>query len=260
MVSYLRMEDEVQFLGDANETRPSPRRNTYAVTALFVFALVSLIVFSWRVFSFYRAIASGSVVPALAYTTDDFTRAGAAVLKLAQEGAVVTDVATGDDPSIGSSKAPITIVEFADFGCPFSKEASVVVRAVAKQFPNDVRIIYRDLPLDDLHPGASLAAEAGECAQEQNMFWEFHDTIYGGSVEFTQEGLLNAASSIGLNEETFTACLASRSFEDEVNSDLLDGAAAGVVGTPTFFFNGVKVEGSIPFSVFNEIVHALLNG
>lgn len=260
MVSYCGMEDDVQFLGNEPEKPASPRRKTYAVTALFVFALIALMVFSWRVFAFYRAIAAGDVIPALAYSTDDFTRAGAAVLKLSKQSTANTDVASGDDPSLGSSKAPITIVEFADFGCPYSQEASYVVRAVAKQFPNDVRVIYRDLPLDDLHPGASLAAEAGECAQEQNMFWEFHDTIYGGSVEFTQEGLLNAASSIGLNEEAFTACLASRSFEDEVNSDLLDGAAAGVVGTPTFFFNGVKVEGSIPFSVFNEIVHALLEG
>ncbi len=234
------------------------KHRPYLITAIFAFALLSLVVFSWRVFTFYRAISRGDVVPAFAYSTDAFTRAGSAVAKLAQDGATLDDVVTEDDPSLGSADAKVTIVEFADFGCKYSKEVSYVVRAVAQQFPNQVRVIYRDFPLTDVNTGADLASEAGECAQEQGRFWEFHDKIYAGTAEFTQESLLDAASAVGLNEEDFISCLASRSFSDEVADDLRDGASAGVTGTPTFFFNGVKVEGSIPFSIFNDIVHALL--
>ncbi|MCR4311796.1 MAG: DsbA family protein [Candidatus Uhrbacteria bacterium] len=250
-------EDDVSLLAEKPASAASKRR-PYVVTAIFTFALLSLVAFSWRVFSFYRAIGRGEVVPAFAYSTDAFTRAGQVVARLAKEAGVVTDIDSFDDPSLGSADARVTIIEFADFGCPYSKEVSFIVRAVAQQFPNDVRYVYRDFPLVDVHPGADLTAEAGECAQEQGKFWEFHDRIYTSDVELTQESMFNIASAIGLNEDAFATCLTSRRFQDEVNTDLQEGAAAGVVGTPTFFFNGVKVEGSIPFSVFNDIVHALL--
>lgn len=255
------MEDDVQLLAHAaTESKlesEDPKNKRYVVTGVFVLAMIGLVAFSWRVFSFYRAIDRGEVIPVLAYSNDDFTRAGAAVVRMAQE-AEVTDTTSFDDPSLGSSNAKVTIVEFADFGCPYSKEVSYIVRAVAQQFPDQVQIIYRDFPLVDVHPGADLAAQAGECAQEQGMFWEFHDTIYEDAADLTQENMLRAASSVGLDEEAFATCLLSGRFEEEVNEDLESGAAAGVVGTPTFFFNGVKIEGSVPFSIFNEIVHALL--
>jgi len=259
------MEDDIQLLTDAAQTpqqepqleQAEPKRRRYIVTGVFALAMIGLVAFSWRVFSFYRAIDRGEVVPVLAYSSDDFTRAGAAVARLAQ-GEEVTDTTSVDDPSLGSSTAKVTIVEFADFGCPYSKEVSYIVRAIAQQFPDQVHVIYRDFPLTDVHPGADLAAQAGECAQEQDMFWEFHDKIYADDDDLTQENMLRTASAVGLDEEEFATCLLSGRFEDEVNEDLRAGAAAGVVGTPTFFFNGVKIEGSIPFAIFNEIVHALL--
>ncbi len=254
------MGDDVELLAPSVETPTAPkaRTNMRLITAIFAVVLLGVVVFSWRVFAFYRSIASGELEPALGYSSNAFTRAGAAVRALYDaSGEGLVDVATGDDPTLGNADALVTIVEFADFGCPYSREVSYVVRAVARQFPDLVRVIFRDFPLSDVHPGADLVAQAGECAQDQGLFWEFHDTVFAGDAELTAEAMFDVASAIGANEAQFVDCLDSGRYASEVDADFLAGAEAGVVGTPTFFFNGVKVEGSIPFSVFNDIVHAL---
>lgn len=219
--------------------------------------LIFVLAFTWRVFTFYRQIQNGTLdVASLEFAS---TKVGMNRLEALAAGAPGSgELATEDDPSLGNDDAPITIVEFADFGCPYSAETSYVVRAIAKQYPDTVKLIYRDFPITELHPGADLAAKGGECAQDQKKFWEYHDAIYKESGEFTEEILLAAAEDAGLNLERFADCMMSGKYDEEIQTDLADGVQAGVRGTPTFFINGVKVEGSVPFSVFTEIIHAFL--
>jgi protein-disulfide isomerase len=99
---------------------------------------------------------------------------------------------------------------------------------------------------------------AGECAAQQDKFWEMHDVLYDSSGEFTPETLLAMADEAGLNNSAFANCLQDPNVAAEVAADLADGVAAGVVGTPTFFFNGQKIEGAIPFSTYNDLIHAFL--
>lgn len=215
------------------------------------------LLFAWRVFAFYRQIQLGIIDPAT-YTFQKTRASGSYLASFASQAPGSGTLATQDDPSIGSDDPKLTIVYFADFGCPYSEEVSYVVDAVSKQFTNQVRFIYRDFPLTELHPGADLAAQAGECAEEQGRFWQMHDVLYANSGEYTAQNLVTFADDAGLDLPDFTKCLESGRYADEVQADVADGVAAGVVGTPTFFFNGQKVEGSIPFSVFNELVHAFL--
>lgn len=245
MLSYEGMDEREERIG-----------SILATIAVGIVILL-LFVFSWRVFSFYQQIKkSGGDFTQLRYAK---TAARADSLKaLAAKAPGSGELATKDDPTLGNANAKVTVVEFADFGCPFSAEESYVVRALAKEFPDTVRFIYRDFPLDELHPGATLAAEAGECAADQGKFWEFHDALFGRQSEFTVEKLVGVAESLDMNADTFETCLTSGKYTSEVQIDLTDGVAAGVVGTPTFFVNGVKAEGAVPYAIFKELLQAFL--
>jgi protein-disulfide isomerase len=219
--------------------------------------LLLLFAFSWRVFSYYQQIRQGG--PDFSNLHFSQTSARSANLAaLAAQAPGSGTLATEDDPSLGRKNAAVTVVEFADFGCPFSAEESYVVRALAKEFPDSVRFIYRDFPLDELHPGATLAAEAGNCAMDQQKFWEFHDALFTHQGEFTVEKLTATAEGLGMRADTFETCLTSGKYTHEVQNDLTDGVNAGVVGTPTFFVNGVKAEGAVPYAIFKELLQAFL--
>ncbi|MEK7633023.1 MAG: thioredoxin domain-containing protein [Patescibacteria group bacterium] len=241
---------------------PPPAKHRWSPARLlgmfgFVVALFLVLGFSWRVFSFYRGIRDGSINPALAYTTTNFTRA---VTAFAAKAATNTDSASllgASDPSLGNKNAKITVVEFADFGCPYSQEVAPIVRAIAKQYPDDVRVVFRNYPLEELHSGATIAAQAGGCAAEQGKFWEYHDAVFASKEPLGVETLSGIADTLGLDSDQFARCLDSDYYANDVTADSSDGAAAGVTGTPTFFFNGQKVEGSIPFTIFTQILDAM---
>lgn len=223
----------------------------------FVLALGVVLGFSWRVFGYYRDIRSGVLNPALAYTTTNFTRAATAFAAKAASTTADPSLLGAHDPSTGPVDAKITIVEFVDFGCPYSQEVAPIVRAITKQYSADTRLVVRNLPLDDLHPGAMIAAEAGGCAQEQGKFWEYYDGVYAMKDALSVESLTSLADRIGLDTKAFGRCLDSGYYDKSIATDVADATALGVTGTPTFFFNGQKVEGSIPFTIFNQILNAM---
>lgn len=168
------------------------------------------------------------------------------------------DIATSDDPFIGADKPVVTIVEFGDFQCPFCQKAFPIVRALAAEFKDDVKLIYRDFPLDDLHPWARLAAQAGYCAEAQGKFWGFHDKLFQNQDKISRDYLFVAAAQSGLDSNNFRTCLDSKAAQAEVEADQQDGLAAGVSGTPTWFINGVRVAGVIPEDVFRKIIEGLI--
>ena len=240
------------------EALPSPRRGRKIIFAILtVVFIVLFFAFAWRVYGFYRRIQLG-LIDTSSFSFQKTYASSQYLSSLAAAAPGSGSLDTTDDPSLGAKSAKLTIVYFADFGCPYSEEVSHVVRAVAAQHPDDVRFVYRDFPLTELHPGADLAAVAGACADQQGKFWEMHDVLYDNSGDFTADTLTAMADQVGLNTAKFQTCLQDPQVAAEVAGDLADGVAAGVVGTPTFFFNGQKIEGSIPFSTFNDLIHAFL--
>ena len=173
-------------------------------------------------------------------------------------------MATADDPSLGPESAPVVIVEFSDFQCPFCLKSFPIIRTLTAKYPDQVRFIYRDFPLEDIHPWAKLAAQAGYCAQKQDRFWPLHDKIFQNQNKLSQEPdksrelITNLADQAGVNRAQFLQCLDSAEAVKEVEQDQRDGLAVGVSGTPTWFINGYRVAGVIPEEIFRKIIEGLI--
>jgi protein-disulfide isomerase len=154
----------------------------------------------------------------------------------------------------GDPKAPITIVEFSDFSCPFCLKAEASISAVMAQYPGQVKLSYRDFPLRELHPNAEIAAEAARCAGEQNKFWEYHDLLFANQKRQNPEGLMDDARALKLDEPKFAACLSSGRYKQQIDQDVQMGSRAGIEATPGFYINDTFVNGAQPPEVFEHIV------
>jgi len=228
--------------------------SSFAATVLVGLALALALLFMWRVWRYYDQITKGQTVELPQFS-------GRFSLKRDSAGAVGSrpEVATPDDPSIGPADAKLTIVEFIDYQCPYSGEESAVVRELTNAYRDSVRFVIRDFPIQELHPDAVAGAEAAGCAEAQGKFWQMHDRLFALKGLMTRADLDRAAQQSGLDMEVFAACMSVRMRLDEIQRDATDGLAAGVRGTPTFFFNGSKVEGVIPRATFETLIKRYLN-
>jgi protein-disulfide isomerase len=154
----------------------------------------------------------------------------------------------------GDSKAPITIVEFSDFSCPFCRKAEFAMTEILAKYPGKVNVGYRDFPLTELHPHAEAAAEASRCAGEQGKYWEYHDLLFANPTKQDDAGLMEQARSLKLNAEQFQTCFSSGRYKADVKKDSLLGQRGGIVATPGFFVNGVFVNGAQPPATFEKII------
>ena len=169
-----------------------------------------------------------------------------------------TDVTFDPARVKGDPAAPVTIVEFSDFECPFCTRVQPTLQEVLAKYPGRVRLAYRDFPLRDIHPQSQSAAEASRCAAEQGKFWEYHDALFADRSKLDAPGLAAQARSLGLDEKRFSSCLDSGKFRAQVQADLDEGARAGVSGTPAFFVNGVFLSGAQPRAEFEKVIDAEL--
>lgn len=184
------------------------------------------------------------------------------IKRLREEAEVIVSLAPprtleiGLDPARlrGDTAAPVTIVEFSDFQCPYCRREEAVLKAVLQKYQGKVRLAYRDFPLEEIHPQAEGAAEAARCAGEQGKFWEYHDSLFTDPPKLTNDGLIAQAESLGLNRQQFATCLSSGKFKPEVAADKSAGARAGVTGTPGFFINGIFLEGAEPAEAFEKVI------
>lgn len=165
-------------------------------------------------------------------------------------------VDVGYDPARvrGGVQAPVTIVEFSDFQCPYCKQSEPTLKDLLIKYNGQVKLAWRDFPLREIHPLAQTAAEAARCAWEQGKFWEFHDALFADQSKLKEADLVASAKAIGLNDKSFRSCLASGKFKAKIEADLEDGRKVGVVGTPGFFINGVFLSGSQPQAEFERII------
>ena len=166
-----------------------------------------------------------------------------------------------DDPFIGDENAPVTIVEFSDFECPFcARFHSGTLPSIIENYVDTgkVKLVYRDFPLS-FHAEATPSALAAECAQDQDKFWEFHDLIFENQGDLGDDSYYEWAEEIELDMDQFTECYESQEHLAEVQADFSDGGQLGVSGTPAFFVNGVLVTGAQPYSVFESAIEAALS-
>ncbi|HXB48659.1 MAG TPA: thioredoxin domain-containing protein, partial [Streptosporangiaceae bacterium] len=154
----------------------------------------------------------------------------------------------------GPADAPVTLVEYGDFECPYCGQAERVVRELLAEYGDDLRYVWRHLPLTDVHPYAPLAAEASEAAAKQGKFWEMHDQLLDHQGALTTKDLMRYAAEIGLNTEQFTADMRKDAGAGKIASDVDSADLSDVSGTPTFFINGKRYHGAFDLDTLSRRV------
>lgn len=164
------------------------------------------------------------------------------------------DVAFSDvDPIKGTKAAPIQIIEYSDFQCPYCSRVNPTLAKVQETYGDKVAIAFRNFPLP-MHKEAPRAGEASYCAQDQGKFWEYHDVLFQNQRAQKDDDLKKYATEAGLDAAAFETCLTSNKYKERVDNDKKSGEMVGVSGTPAFFINGVFVNGARPFEAFAEVI------
>lgn len=183
---------------------------------------------------------------------------------------VVSKVAVAGNPTLGKKDAPVTVIEFSDYQCPFCRRFfETTLPALKKDYVDTgkVRYVFRDFPLDQIHPQARKAAEAAHCAADQGKYWEMHDLLFQNQRELPAEKLKDYAQRLGLNGVAFTLCLDAGKHGSRVQKGYDDGVSAGVRGTPAFFvgktraddtIEGLLISGARPVNDFRQEIERLL--
>lgn len=164
------------------------------------------------------------------------------------------EVSTEGAPTKGPATAPVTIVQFNDFHCPFCRRVEPTLSQLITKYGERIKLVHRDFPIDQLHPRARKAHEAARCANDQGKFWPYHDVLFAKPPKASPEELKTYAQEAGLDTEAFERCLTSGSHQEAVQKDIDDGIRAGVTGTPTFFINGRLVSGAQPAESFVRLI------
>jgi protein-disulfide isomerase len=170
-------------------------------------------------------------------------------------------VQVGYDPARvkGSADAPVTIVEFADFQCPFCSRVQPALKDVLARYQGKVKLAYRDFPLSQIHQHAEMAAEASHCALTQGKYWEMNDAMFADQSNLEEAALVKTAASLGMDQNSFSSCLKSGKYKAVVQQDFDAGSQAGVNATPTFFINGEFLSGAQSDADFTKIIDRQLS-
>ncbi len=164
------------------------------------------------------------------------------------------EVPTDGAPALGPADAAVTIVKFEDFQCPYCRRAHATLRELRERYGDKLRIVHRDMPIESLHPGITLAHRAARCAGEQGKFWEYHDALYAAPARSTPEQMLDFAGQLELDAPALQSCLASGKYDAAIQQDVDQGVSLGITGTPAFFINGRLLYGAQPIERFIAII------
>ncbi len=169
-------------------------------------------------------------------------------------------IPTDGFPSLGPANAPIVLVEFADFQCPFCREwEQQTYQPLLQAYPGKIRIVYRDFPLTAIHPEAMPAAEAAQCANEQGQFWAYHDKLFS-SENLSDQVFQQYAQDLGLDMTQFNECYSTHKYASAIQADSDFATNLGINSTPTFFINGLAIIGAQPLSTFQNVINKELAG
>lgn len=233
----------------------NPAKNAFLVGLLGGLFLTSLL------FNFFFIFSSGnSLVAGLKATdTGQNPTQNLPPSTAPTQRTVVTFDITKDNHVRGDFGAPITLVEFSDFECPFCEKHYPTLKKILNDYQGKVRLVYKHFPLG-FHPNAQKAAEASECADEQGKFWAYHDKLFDNQpTGYSLEKFKQWAKDLGLNTQKFNNCLDADKYAQKVQADYQEGAQKGVNGTPATFVNGRLVSGAVPYEAFKSVIDQVLN-
>lgn len=170
----------------------------------------------------------------------------------------LTPPVSKQDHVLGPESAPVTLVEYGDYECPYCGMAHLTVKEVLQLLGDQLRFVFRHFPLIQIHPHAERAAEAAEAAGAQGKFWAMHDTLFEHQRALDDTHLVLYATALDLNKDRFVRELTEHKYADRVIKDLLSGARSGVNGTPTFFINGLRYEGVYDLQTLLTAINAVV--
>lgn len=236
-----------------------------AVFGLFVGVLIGawFLVFLWNVGRDIFLIKTGKLDPLATFKAR--TLPASINRALANSNVSEQDIAKieqGSNPTLGNPKATLHIVEFLDYGCPYCKQSAPIVRDFMRKHPDDAYLVVRDFPIVELHPSAMDDALAARCVFAQGdvgRYWLYYDRLFASQDAQSSADLRAYAEQIGVDLQAFDACVKAKQPQDGINNSLADGLAAGVQGTPTFFFNGFKIQGAIDAASLEVIASQVRN-
>ncbi len=238
--------------------RPSKLDQTFTFKATHFYAVLVVLAFAAGVLIGYAAW--GRQTPTVIVPDQSQVQAPAAAAPTSAPQYVRYKIPTDGFPSLGPANAPITVVEFADFQCPFCRQwEQQTYKPLLDAYPGKIRIVYRDFPLTSIHPNAMPAAEAAQCANEQGQFWPFHDKLF--SSETLSTDVYNQyAQQLGLDMTKFDSCLTSHKYASQIQADSDFATNLGINSTPTFFINGLAIIGAQPLEEFKSVIDKELAG
>ena len=183
----------------------------------------------------------------------DLRKKGPAI-RVALEAPRVSVAASASNPALGSASAPVTLVEFSDYQCPFCQRVEPTLKRLRAVYGDKLRIVWKDFPLTQIHPQAVKAGEAAHCAGDQGKYWELHDVLFTKQQELQPDDLKRHALELGLDAAKFNQCLDSSKYAERVSEGVAEGGALGVNSTPTIFINGRRLSGAQPYEVFAAVI------
>lgn len=255
--SYISFLSMIQNIDEQVIRHRRRRRRVYIVIGivLIFFVFLPVGVLSFLTVKYYKQIQSGEIV------SPEERRLKASISSIAANAHPTKEdrerlIPAGNFPELGDKDAQITVVEFLDFACPYSKDSAGPIRRLMEKMGDRVRFIIRDFPIVELHEHARDAALAANCALEQGMpaYWRYHDLLFGNQDELTNADLLSYASTANINVARFEQCMKDRKYDLAIDQSIEIGRKAGVEGTPTFFVNGAKFQGVVDESVLEGIL------
>lgn len=239
-----------------------PKRHRVLLTLAALFSipvLVALAWFAWQTAAFYGDIKAGG-------STIEDRRLDASISKLVTNANVKpADLAklvpvAGLYPELGNRNARVTIVEFVDYQCPFCQRSAPVVRRIMLALGERARFIVRDFPILDLHPGAKISALAANCVLEQGqeVYWKYHDLLFAEIDKQEPADLRAKAETAGARISEYDTCVQQERYFGKIEADIQTGLQVGVQGTPTFFVNGIKVQGAQDEKTLTRVINAVM--
>jgi len=225
------------------------------------FVLILLLVLIGETVYYIFMFKTGKLKPAEPYSSQVLRASLAEAMKNTPVSAEqMKRLESGENPTFGNPEAKLRIVEFLDYDCVYSKEMAEIVREYAKANSQNVYLVIRDYPSAELHPNAEISAIAARCvmAQNKDLYWDYHDWLFANQGSHSVDSLTAGAGMLGLDVYKFGDCLEKRTGWTQVQQGLSDGLAFGVTGTPTFFFNGRMIPGSMSADFFRQVADETL--
>lgn len=253
-----KTQEEVKYTSESSSIFNAPPRTMFALGIMVGISAVSLLGFILSFSAYRNAVGDGGSAKTAVANTNSNTNSAAVANTNTAPAAPVDIKIEKTDHIRGNKNAKVTLVEFSDFQCPYCESFNKTVDKILAEYKDKIRLVFKNYPLTTIHNMAQKAAEAAECAGQQNKYWEMHDKLFANQSTLSVENFKLWAKELGLKESTFKSCLDEGKTAAKVTADQAYGDSIGVNGTPTSYINGNLVAGAQSYDYVKNLIDQAL--